>query len=57
MSIKQFVNQLLKRKLSIEDLIFLVFVIFIASIFTSPLFGIPIGIIFFCILFLDDNRE
>ena len=59
MTIKQIVNDLLNKKWDWEDLIYLIFMIVIASIFTTPLFGIPIGIIVYFLLFniSDETKE
>lgn len=56
MSIKQILENLLNKKWGWEDLIYL---IVIASIFTTPLFGIPIGIIVYFLLFniSDETKE
>jgi hypothetical protein len=45
MSIKQMLDDLLNKKWDWEDLIWLILMIVIASTFTTPLLGIPIGII------------
>lgn len=59
MSIKQILDNLLNKKWDWEDLIYLIFMIVIASIFTTPLFGIPIGIIVYFLLFniSDETKE
>ncbi|MGK3151445.1 VraH family peptide resistance protein [Staphylococcus shinii] len=59
MSIKQILDNLLNKKWGWEDLIYLIFMIVIASIFTTPLFGIPIGIIVYFLLFniSDETKE
>ena len=59
MTIKQIVNDLLNKKWDWEDLIYLIFMIVIASIFTTRLFGIPIGIIVYFLLFniSDETKE
>ena len=59
MTIKQIVNDLLNKKWGWEDLIYLILMIVIASIFTTPLFGIPIGIIVYFLLFniSDETKE
>lgn len=51
MSIKQILNYLLNKKWSWDDLIWLIFVIVIASMFTTPLLGVPIGIVVYFLLF------
>lgn len=58
MSIKEIWNKLLNKKWKTEDIIFLVFVIVIASIFTTPLIGIPLGIVGYILLFgLEDDES
>ena len=59
MSIKQILDNLLNKKWGWEDLIWLILMIVIASTFTTPLFGIPIGIIVYFLLFniSDETKE
>ena len=59
MSIKQMLDYLLNKKWGWEDLIWLILTISIASTFTTPLFGIPIGIIVYFLLFniSDETKE
>ena len=52
MTIKQIVNDLLNKKWSLEDLIWLILICIISSTFTTPLLGVPIGIIVYFLLFL-----
>ena len=51
MSIKQISDYLLNKKWGWDDLIWLIFVIVIASMFTTPLLGVPIGIVVYFLLF------
>jgi hypothetical protein len=55
MSIKQMWEELLNKKWKFEDFMFLGLMIFLASIFTTPLFGIPIGIVVYFLLFYKDD--
>lgn len=58
MSIKQMLDNLLNKKWGWEDLIWLILTISIASTFTTPLLGIPIGIIvYFLFFYKDDDFE
>ncbi|OEK92089.1 hypothetical protein AST08_11440 [Staphylococcus saprophyticus] len=59
MSVKQMLDNLLNKKWGWEDLIWLILMIVIASIFTTPLLGIPIGIIVYFLLFniSDETKE
>lgn len=59
MSIKQMLDDLLNKKWNWEDLIWLILMIVIASTFTTPLLGIPIGIIVYFLLFniSDETKE
>lgn len=54
MTLKEIWNQLLEKKWTIEDVIYIVLFIGIASIFVTPLLGVPIGILFY-FLVLDDS--
>ncbi|HCQ3487931.1 TPA: VraH family protein [Staphylococcus aureus] len=45
MSLKEMWHYLLNKKWESDEMWMLILYIFIASIFTTPLFGIPIGII------------
>ena len=57
MSIKQISDYLLNKKW--DDLIWLIFAIVIASMFTTPLLGVPIGIVVYFLLFniSDETKE
>ncbi|HBV03252.1 hypothetical protein AXY37_12315 [Mammaliicoccus lentus] len=55
MTIKQIVNDLLNKKWSLEDLIWLILICIISSTFTTPLLGVPIGIIVYFLLFSNDE--
>ncbi|WJE87734.1 VraH family protein (plasmid) [Staphylococcus casei] len=55
MSIKQMWEELLNKKWKFEDFMFLGLMIFLASIFTTPLFGIPIGIVVYFLFFYKDD--
>ncbi|MEJ7534984.1 VraH family peptide resistance protein [Staphylococcus hominis] len=59
MSIKQMLDYLLNKKWGWEDFIWLILAISIASTFTTPLLGIPIGIIVYFLLFniSDETKE
>lgn len=50
MSLKEMWHYLLNKKWESDDVWMLVFYIIIASIFVTPLLGVPIGIIAFLIL-------
>jgi len=52
-------DNLLNKKWGWEDLIWLILMIVIASIFTTPLLGIPIGIVVYFLLFniSDETKE
>ncbi|MBI5976002.1 VraH family peptide resistance protein [Staphylococcus canis] len=55
MSIKQMWKELLNKKWEFEDFLFLGLMIFLASIFTTPLLGVPIGIAMYFWLFYKDE--
>ena len=59
MSIKQISDYLLNKKWGWDDLIWLIFAIVIASMFTTPLLGVPIGIVVYFLLFniSDKTKE
>lgn len=54
MSLKQIWTYLINKKWDIEDIIFLALFIFLGSIFTTPILGIPIGVIVYLFLMADD---
>lgn len=54
MILKQIWTYLINKKWDIEDIIFLALFIFLGSIFTTPILGIPIGVIAFLFLMADD---
>ena len=45
MSIKEIWRYLVNKKWKADDVCYLVFYIFLASIFTTPLLGVPIGVL------------
>ncbi|GGI03134.1 MULTISPECIES: VraH family peptide resistance protein [Mammaliicoccus] len=51
MSIKEMLDNLLNKKWNGEDLISLILMILIASTFTTPFLGVPIGIVIYYLLF------
>ncbi|UXU65982.1 VraH family protein [Staphylococcus agnetis] len=55
MTIKQICEELLNKKWNWDDLFWLIFMIVIASTFTTPFLGIPIGIIVYFFLFYKDD--
>jgi len=55
MTIKEIANDLLNKKWSSEDLFWLILMCIIFSTFTTPLLGIPIGIIAYFVLFYKDD--
>lgn len=55
MTIKQICQELLNKKWNSDDLFGIVVSILIASFFTTPLFGIPIGIVVYFLLFYKDE--
>lgn len=55
MTIKQILNDLLNKKWSLEDLFWLILMCVIFSIFTTPFFGIPIGVIVYFFFFYKDE--
>ncbi|MCM3519948.1 VraH family protein [Staphylococcus xylosus] len=59
MTIKQMWKELLNKKWDSNDLFGIVVSILIASFITTPLFGIPIGIIVYFLLFniSDETKE
>lgn len=58
MTIKQMWKELLNKKWDSNDLFEIVVSILIASFITTPLFGIPIGIIvYFLFFYKDDDFE
>ena len=59
MSIKQILDKFLNKKWRYSDLIWLIFSIVIASIFITPLLGIPIGVAVYFLLFniSDETKE
>lgn len=54
MTLKEIWNQLLEKKWTIEDVLYIALFIGIASLFVTPLLGVPIGILFY-FLVLDDT--
>lgn len=59
MSIKQILDKFLNKKWRCSDLMWLIFSIVIASIFTMPLLGILIGVAVYFLLFniSDETKE
>ncbi|MCI2891722.1 VraH family peptide resistance protein [Staphylococcus hominis] len=59
MTIKQMWKELLNKKWDSKDLLEIVVSILIASFITTPLFGIPIGIVVYFLLFniSDETKE
>ena len=59
MSIKQIWNYILNKKWGWDDLTLLILSIVIASMFTTPLLGVPIGIVVYFLLFniSDETKE
>lgn len=55
MSIKQAIDKLLNKKWHSEDIIWLILIIVVMSTITTPLLGVPIGIIVYFLLF--DNSD
>ncbi|MCD5142114.1 MULTISPECIES: VraH family peptide resistance protein [Mammaliicoccus] len=55
MSIKQVIDKLLNKKWHSEDLIWIILIIVVMSTITTPLLGVPIGIIVYFLLF--DNSD
>ncbi|OEK72786.1 hypothetical protein AST03_13095 [Staphylococcus equorum] len=55
MSIQQIVNDLLNKKWSLEDLFWLILMCVIFSTFTTPLPGVPIGIVAYFVFFYKDE--
>lgn len=55
MSIKQVIDKLLNKKWHSEDLMWLLLIIVVMSTVTTPLLGVPIGIIVYFLLF--DNSD
>ncbi|SCU36876.1 membrane protein [Staphylococcus xylosus] len=49
-------KELLNKKWDSDDLFGIVFSILIASFLTTPLFGIPIGIVVYFLLFYKDEN-
>lgn len=57
MSIKQVIDKLLNKKWHSEDLIWLILIIVVMSTITTPLLGVPIGIIVYFLLFDNSDEE
>ncbi len=57
MSIKQVIDKLLNKKWHSEDLIWLILTIVVMSTITTPLLGVPIGIIVYFLLFDNSDEE
>ncbi|MEB5759085.1 VraH family peptide resistance protein [Mammaliicoccus sciuri] len=57
MSIKQVIDKLLNKKWHSEDLIWLILIIVVMSTVTTPLLGVPIGIIVYFLLFDNSDEE
>ncbi|WP_436858651.1 VraH family peptide resistance protein [Mammaliicoccus sciuri] len=55
MSIKQVIDKLLNKKWHSKDIIWLILIIVVMSTITTPLLGVPIGIIVYFLLF--DNSD
>lgn len=53
MRIKEIWRYLVNKKWKADDVCYLVFYIFLASIFTTPLLGVPIGVL----VYLYFNEE
>ncbi|MBZ5983531.1 VraH family protein [Leuconostoc gelidum subsp. gasicomitatum] len=56
MSIKQLCSELLNKKWETEDLLFLIMCVVIASIFVTPILGIPIGVLAYYFLFNEEEN-
>ncbi|MEB6612048.1 VraH family peptide resistance protein [Staphylococcus pasteuri] len=54
MRISEIWNYLINKKWDIEDIMFLALFIFLGSIFTTPILGVPIGVIAYLFLIDDD---
>ena len=57
MTIIDIKEKLLNKKWDITDLIFLLLFIVLACTFLTPILGVPIGIIVYLLLFLDDEDD
>lgn len=55
MTIKEFFNELINKKWNSEDIIWLILMIVIASTLTTPLFGIPLGLVAYFFLFYKND--
>ncbi|MGJ5703107.1 VraH family peptide resistance protein [Staphylococcus equorum] len=55
MTFKQMWEELLNKKWDSNDLFGIVLSILIASFLTTPLFGVPVGIVIYFILFYKDD--
>lgn len=55
MSIKQMWRELLNKKWDSDDLFWLILMILITSVFTTPFWGFPIGIVIYFLLFYKDE--
>ncbi|PTI37728.1 hypothetical protein BU056_12185 [Staphylococcus succinus] len=55
MTIKQMWKELLNKKWNSDDLFWLILMILIASFFTTPFWGFPIGIVVYFLLFYKDE--
>ena len=51
------IDKLLNKKWSSEDLIWLILIIVVMSTITTPLLGVPIGIIVYFLLFDNSDEE
>ncbi|MDT0712754.1 VraH family protein [Staphylococcus epidermidis] len=53
MSLKEIWKVLINKKRQTEEICYLILYIFLASIFTTPLFGIPLGVLAY--LYLNEE--
>ncbi|MCC3673988.1 VraH family protein [Staphylococcus epidermidis] len=53
MSLKEIWKVLINKKWQTEEICYLILYIFLASIFTTPLFGIPLGVLAY--LYLNEE--
>ncbi|WP_414045983.1 VraH family peptide resistance protein [Macrococcus equi] len=55
MTIKEFINTLLNKKWTMEDLMFLFLSSCVASVVVTPLFALPVGLVIYYYFFFDEE--
>ncbi|WP_419743761.1 VraH family peptide resistance protein [Macrococcoides bohemicum] len=53
MTIKEFINRLLEKKWTMEDLLYIFLSACIAGVIVTPIFALPVGLIIYYYFFYD----